>query len=205
MRCNGLVEPTSAAVTIRVVRRLLLSLPTLLAALLIAAGAAQAGSAPTGVGLESAVGRSAPLAAALVGSRPLESVIAPRVAGHGYDRIAVATGVAAGGIGGRSQRAIGPAGDAAARGLSRLDRFRALQRDGIQVGSQRYTINEHLINSLRKSGRRHITPEDLVKALQQAPTPGLPGSRVFTNPETGSRFFVNDADEVVGVWAGAFR
>jgi RHS repeat-associated protein len=112
---------------------------------------------------------------------------------------------AAKGAGGGSQRAIGPAGDAAARGLSRVDRFRALQRDGIQVGSQRYTINDHLINSVRKSGRRHITPEDLIEALQQAPTPGLPGSRVFTNPQTGSRFFVNDADEVVGVWAGGFR
>lgn len=112
---------------------------------------------------------------------------------------------AANGVGGGSQRAIGPAGDAAARGLSRIDRFRALQRDGIQVGSQRYSINEHVINSVRKSGRRHITPEDLIEALQQAPTLALPGSRVFTNPHTGSRFFVNDANEVVGVWARGFR
>jgi hypothetical protein len=95
---NGSVEPTTTAVTItRVNRRrgLFLSLPGLLAALLIAAGSAQAASAPTGLALNTAVGRSAPLESALVRPDPLRTGIAPRVATHAYDRIVVATGVAA--------------------------------------------------------------------------------------------------------------
>jgi hypothetical protein len=77
-------------------RSLLLSLLTLLAVIVgLAAGAAQAASAPAGLTLKTAVGRSTPPTSALVGSRPLESGITPRVAAHGYDRIAVATGVAA--------------------------------------------------------------------------------------------------------------
>jgi hypothetical protein len=77
-------------------RGLLLSLPTLLALLVaLAAGPAQAASAPASLTLESAVGRSAPLTSVLVGSQPLRTGITPRVAAHLYDRIAVATGVAA--------------------------------------------------------------------------------------------------------------
>jgi hypothetical protein len=72
-----------------------ISLLMLLAVLLIAAGGAQAASAPTGLVLKTAVGRSAPLASALVRPDPLRSGITPRVAAHGYDRFVVATGVAA--------------------------------------------------------------------------------------------------------------
>lgn len=52
--------------------------------------------------------------------------------------------------------AIGPAGDAAATGLSRMDRFRNLADTGFDVAGQHYDVNPHLLNSLRKSGRRHI-------------------------------------------------
>ena len=107
--------------------------------------------------------------------------------------------------GSAERRVIGPAGDAAAQGLSRVDRFRSLQRDGIQVGEQQFGINDHLINSVRKSGRRQIVPEDMIDALHQAPTPGTPGSRVYANPDTGSRFFVNDTNDVVGVAPKAFK
>jgi hypothetical protein len=102
-------------------------------------------------------------------------------------------------------RLLGPAGDAAAAGLSRVDRFRALASDGVRVGDETYGINPHVINSVRKSGRRHVTPEDLIDALHQTPTPGTPGSRVFTNPNTGTRFFVNDSNQVVGVHPVGFR
>lgn len=100
---------------------------------------------------------------------------------------------------------IGPAGGAAAQGLSRVDRFRARQRDGIQIGEQRFGINDHLINSVRKSGQRQVTPEDLINALRQPAGPASPGSRSYSNPGTGSRFFVNDADEVVGVYPKGFK
>jgi hypothetical protein len=77
-------------------RSLFLSLLTLLAvAVGLAAGAAQGASAPAGLTLKTAVGRSAPPASAVVRPDPLESVIRPRVAAHGYGRIVVATGVAA--------------------------------------------------------------------------------------------------------------
>jgi len=81
-------------------RSLFLSLLTLLAvAVGLAAGAAQAASAPAGLTLQTAVGRSAPLASVLVGSQPLVSGITSRVAAHGYDLVVVATGVAAEGGG----------------------------------------------------------------------------------------------------------
>jgi hypothetical protein len=101
---------------------------------------------------------------------------------------------------------IGPAGDAAASGLSRIDRFKALAQDGISVGDEDFSINDHVINSLRKSGRRGITPEDLIDALGQEPTPGEPGSVVYTNPQTGTNFFVNPStNQVVGVHPEGFR
>ena len=101
---NGSVDPSPPAVTIPHVNRrqtLLLSLPALpalLAALLTAAGlagSAQAAPAPTGLTAKTAVGRSIPLATALVGSQPLRTGITPRLASHSYDPIALATGVAA--------------------------------------------------------------------------------------------------------------
>jgi hypothetical protein len=74
----------------------LLSLHTLLATLAaIATSSAQAAPAPTLLGIETAVGRTAPLASAHVRPQPLRPLITRRVAAFAYDRIAVATGVAA--------------------------------------------------------------------------------------------------------------
>jgi hypothetical protein len=75
---------------------LLLSLLTLLATIAaIAVGSAQAAPAPSVLGLESGVGRSVPLTSAGVRPQPLRPLITRRVAAFAYDRIAVATGVAA--------------------------------------------------------------------------------------------------------------
>jgi hypothetical protein len=115
----------------------------------------------------------------------------------------------AGGAGGRgasaAPRAIGPAGDAGAMGLARMDRFRNLADTGFDVAGEHYRLNPHVINSLRKSGRRHIDPESLIRSLDSMPGAGTPGSRVFTDPRTGTRWFVNDANEVVGVWPSGFK
>lgn len=73
------------------------------------------------------------------------------------------------------------------------------------VGEQRFGINDHLINSVRNSGRRQVTPEDLNDALRQHAAPASQGSRSYTNPGTGSRFFVNDSDEMVGVYPKGFK
>jgi len=89
-------------------------------------------------------------------------------------------------------------------GASRLGRLRRLA-GGFEVDGEEYRLNTHVINSLRKSGRRHIDPESLIRSLETVPSPGTPGSRVFTDPETGTRWFVNDANEVVGVWPAGFK
>jgi hypothetical protein len=75
-------------------RTLFLSLLTLLAALLIAAGGAQATAAPAGLALQPAVGRSTTPTPALIGSQPPRSGTS-RLTTHRYDRNTVATGVAA--------------------------------------------------------------------------------------------------------------
>lgn len=102
-------------------------------------------------------------------------------------------------------RAIGPAGDAAASGLSRMDRFRNLADTGFEVGGQHYTINPHALTRLRASGRRHIDPESLIRSLDTVPTPGTPGSRIFTDPATGTRWIVNNANEVISPRLAGFK
>jgi hypothetical protein len=77
--------------------------------------------------------------------------------------------------------------------------------EGFQVGDQSFTINKHMINSLQKSGRRDIMPESMIRALEGSSTPGTPGSRIFVDPNTGTRFFVNDFNSVVGVHPATFK
>lgn len=98
-------------------RTLLLSLLTLLAALTSAAGpaaaTAQAATTPGSLALQTAVGRSTPLASASVGSHPLRSGITGRVATLSYDPNALATGVAA--KAGAAPVRLGQAGERAVR------------------------------------------------------------------------------------------
>jgi hypothetical protein len=52
----------------------------------------------------------------------------------------------------------------------------------IQVGNQRYTINDHLINSVRKSGRRHSLPKISSKLCSRRRRPAyraLASSRIL--------------------------
>ena len=100
---------------------------------------------------------------------------------------------------------LGPVGDAGAQGLSRMEQFESLASTGFQIGEEKFTINKHLLNSLRKSGRRDIDAESMVRALGTKSSPGTPGSRVFVDPNTGARFFVNDNNVIVGVHPSSFR
>jgi hypothetical protein len=125
---------------------------------------------------------------------------------YGYDDSAAPARTSARqGAGLFAPRAIGPAGDAAASGLSRMDRFRNLADTGFEVGGQHYTINPHALTRLRASGRRHISSESLIRSLNTVPTPGTPGSRIFTDPATGTRWIVNDSNEVISPWPAGFK
>ncbi|MCW2956898.1 MAG: hypothetical protein JWO69_1767, partial [Thermoleophilia bacterium] len=95
------------------------------------------------------------------------------------------------------------AGDAkrATSGMSRMDTFRRMADEGIDG----YTVNPHVLNSLRKSGRRHITPDDFRAALGTTPVAGTPGSMIFANPSTGTQVIVNSDKVIVGVWPKGFR
>ncbi|WP_215398945.1 hemagglutinin repeat-containing protein [Rheinheimera oceanensis] len=68
-----------------------------------------------------------------------------------------------------------------------------------------YTLNPHAYNSLFKSGRKDIMPDDVLDALSSSSMPGEQGSLKFVNPVTGTRVFVNpETKQVVGIQPGDF-
>lgn len=78
--------------------------------------------------------------------------------------------------------------------------------NGVQVNGQDFKMNPHAYNSLFKSGRKDIMPDDITTALSTKPTPGNPGSVVYTNPSTGTKVYVNPTTkEIVGVQPGSFK
>ncbi|MEN3156857.1 hypothetical protein ABC502_00575 [Alkalimonas sp. NCh-2] len=81
--------------------------------------------------------------------------------------------------------------------------FDAWQEDGIPDTD--YTLNPHAYNSLFKSGRKDIMPDDVLDALSSNSMPGENGSLKFVNPVTGTRVFVNPkTKQVVGIQPGDF-
>jgi hypothetical protein len=66
--------------------------------------------------------------------------------------------------------------------------------NGVEVNGQGFKMNQHAYNSLFKSGRKDIMPDDITTALSKKPTPGEPGSVVYTNPTTGTKVYVNPKD-----------
>lgn len=66
-------------------------------------------------------------------------------------------------------------------------------------------MNQHAENSLFKSGRKDIMPDDIIDALATNPLPAQPGSIQYVNPNTGTSVFVNPiTNEIVGVWPSGF-
>jgi hypothetical protein len=66
--------------------------------------------------------------------------------------------------------------------------------NGVEVNGQGFKMNQHAYNSPFKSGRKDIMPDDITTALSKKPTPGEPGSVVYTNPTTGTKVYVNPKD-----------
>ncbi|MFL5703899.1 MAG: hypothetical protein ACJ8AG_13845 [Ktedonobacteraceae bacterium] len=66
-------------------------------------------------------------------------------------------------------------------------------------------MNQHAENSLLKSGRKDIMPDDILAALSTDPTPANPGRVQDVHPATGTTVFVNPGTgEVVEVWSASF-
>jgi hypothetical protein len=89
---------------------------------------------------------------------------------------------------------------------TRRPTFGGWKENGVQVNGQDFKMNEHAYNSLFKSGRKDIMPDDITTALGTKSTPGTPGSVVYTNPSTGTNVYVNPTtQEIVGVQPGSFK
>lgn len=91
-----------------------------------------------------------------------------------------------------------------------LSVFQSWATSGLSVEGQTFKINPHFLNTLKKGGRKDITPKDVLGALRTKPSArtvinDVP-SVTYTNPETGLKVHVNpDTTELVGVWPGDFK
>ncbi|WP_291431944.1 DUF4157 domain-containing protein [Deinococcus sp.] len=91
-----------------------------------------------------------------------------------------------------------------------LSVFQSWATSGLSVVGQTFKINPHFLNTLKKGGRKDITPNDVLGALRTKPSArtvinDVP-SVTYTNPETGLKVHVNpDTTELVGVWPGDFK
>ncbi|MGI6086095.1 MAG: hypothetical protein ACOYIF_11800 [Acetivibrionales bacterium] len=90
-------------------------------------------------------------------------------------------------------------GDPALR-ATRRPTFDSWVDDGVEVNGQTFKMNQHAENSLFKSGRKDIMPDDIIDALLTKPQPANPGSVMYVNPSTGTKVYVNPTtQEIVGV------
>jgi hypothetical protein len=88
---------------------------------------------------------------------------------------------------------------------TRRPAFDVMATDGVEVEGQTFKMNEHAYNSLFKSGRKDIMPDDIIDALATQPQPAQPGSVQYVNPSTGTTVFVNPStNEIVGIWPNSF-
>ncbi|MFD1887617.1 polymorphic toxin-type HINT domain-containing protein [Paenibacillus wenxiniae] len=89
---------------------------------------------------------------------------------------------------------------------TRRPAFDEWMKEGVEVNGQHFNLNKHAYNSLFKSGRKDIMPDDVTYALSQKSTPGNPGSVVYTNPVTGTKVYVNPtSSEIGGVQPRSFK
>lgn len=78
-------------------------------------------------------------------------------------------------------------------------------KNGLEVNGNDFSMNPHAYNSLFKSGRKDIMPDDIIDALKTTPSPGTAGSLKYVNPHTGTHVFVNaQNNEIVGIWPKEF-
>ncbi|MBT2293586.1 RHS repeat-associated core domain-containing protein, partial [Paenibacillus albidus] len=108
--------------------------------------------------------------------------------------------------GGTGETKIFSAGGNAELRATRRPAFDNWMENSVEVNGQGFKMNQHAYNSLFKSGRKDIMPDDITAALGTKPTPGNPGSVVYTNPATGTKVYVNPSTkEIVGVQPGSFK
>ena len=95
-------------------------------------------------------------------------------------------------------------GDAALR-ATRRPAFDNMLKNGAEVNGNSFKLNEHAYNSMFKSGRKDIMPDDIIDALATKPQLAQPGSVQYINPSTGTTVFVNTtSNEIVGIWPSGF-
>ncbi len=81
--------------------------------------------------------------------------------------------------------------------------FDKILDEGFENGMK---LNPHAYNSLFKSGRKAIMPDDVIEALRNTPKKAQGNSLEYINPKTGTSVFVNaDTNEVVGIWPATFK
>ena len=74
------------------------------------------------------------------------------------------------------------------------------------MNGQTFKMNQHAENSLFKSGRKDIMPDDITDALATKPQPAQPGSVMYVNPTTGTKVYVNPTTkEIVGAQPVNFK
>ncbi|EDK4067639.1 transposase [Listeria monocytogenes] len=85
----------------------------------------------------------------------------------------------------------------------RRTQFDEILKNGFPNGTK---FNQHAYNSLFKSGRKDIMPDDIIEALSNKPVPSEPGSVKYVNEKTGTSVFVNpETNTVVGIWPQKFK
>ncbi|WP_420540634.1 RHS repeat-associated core domain-containing protein [Paenibacillus kyungheensis] len=114
-------------------------------------------------------------------------------------------GVGGVGPGGGKGRTYSANGNAELRALRR-PAFDEWVENGFTVGDNKFQLNQHAYNSLFKSGRKDIMPDDIVGALENQSMPAAPGSVLYTNPHTGTKVYVNpESKSVVGIQPKKFQ
>lgn len=105
----------------------------------------------------------------------------------------------AGGGGSGGGRGYSAHGDPQIRS-TRRPLYDSIKRDGINVDGKNYKLSQHAYNSMFKSGRKDIMPNDVKDALKSTPTKGTGNSLIYTNPQTGTKVYVNpDTNTITGI------
>ncbi|MEG2054931.1 MAG: hypothetical protein RRY79_00265 [Clostridia bacterium] len=79
---------------------------------------------------------------------------------------------------------------------SRRPLYDYIRNNGLRVKGKEYTLSDHAYNSLFKSQRKDIMPNDVIAALSQPPKPGAAGTLIYINPAT---------DLITGIQLGSFK
>jgi hypothetical protein len=107
--------------------------------------------------------------------------------------------------GGDSEKIYSAGGDPTLR-AQRKSTYQDWMQNGVDVDGENFSLNQHAYNSLMKSGRKDIMPDDILDALRTDPQAADPGSVQYINPATGTRVFVNpDTKAIIGIWPAGFK